>query len=238
MKKENKMSTKIYYAYRLRSTSGATILGKLQDAKKMALDVVRSDGDFLKMLHVQALSMAHKDLEEGSKTEKQWAERFVRDTEKGEFEDFYFGKSVERAANNPYRFLVSLDLRVSVFFRGPFTYLKFFPNNKVERDIVDNVVCTLNAEDYHYQNQTDPPEDVPYSQYQYRDKVWDELTKSTGGNYRGGFQFIIIDHFDLTQDLSRACWNREKDSKELYPGYAYQFDGLKKKEDANKTDVS
>lgn len=51
--------------------------------------------------------------------------------------------------------------------------------------------------DFHYQNQTDPPDDIAYEEYEQRRIIWDEILERSGG---------IPAYCGLVYD----CANREK----------------------------
>lgn len=75
-------------------------------------------------------------------------------------------------------------------------------------------------EDYHYQDQTDPPEGIRYQDFKKRGKKWDKLL-----DYRNAYahlpQFVILDEYCIRRLFQKHWFTGEKD---LYKDFAYKFD--------------
>ena len=62
----------------------------------------------------------------------------------------------------------------------------------VTRDNQKKAVRDIRGEDFHYQNQTDEPEDVTDEQWKERERVWDKLLPGSGNPSEHGFSFDLI----------------------------------------------
>jgi hypothetical protein len=79
------------------------------------------------------------------------------------------------------------------------------------------------AEDYHYQNQTDPPEDIPYAQFRKRGKVWDKVCLDDWNARRLSYDIISLregQSYESSIKLEQiivpevmAAWRGEEPSK-------------------------
>lgn len=222
------MSTKIYDAYRV--PKNIDILGLLRQAKSLVIDKVSGDKGFLHMCHILSVSEAISVSENKSGTEYEVAraERVVESGKKGEFDADWFYHFLSKDSINPSRSLVECKFECSVFYDDDYWYLKFFTNIGWQWSVMTEIEKELNLEDFSYQNKSDPPEDIPYDIYKARDDKWDELTKSSGGNYREGFSFTLFDAFEFKKLVTKNYYT----GKELYSHLAYKFDDvIKKKED-------
>jgi hypothetical protein len=57
------------------------------------------------------------------------------------------------------------------------------------------------SEDYHYQNQTDPPEDIPWAEFKRRGTMWEKIYLSNP------------DHRQLNYDVINLRWGQDFNSK-------------------------
>ena len=65
------------------------------------------------------------------------------------------------------------------------------------------------AEDFHYQNQSDQPEDISDEEWEYREKVWDDLLPGSGHLTDNGMVFQIVRpdhlfHYDNYRKIEQA----------------------------------
>lgn len=82
----------------------------------------------------------------------------------------------------PYRDTYSLDVAVAVYpYRGQVYLRTFTESASVVGKVLDFVPKMRGLEDYHYQNQTDHPEEVPAKDWDRRKRVWNGITKHQGG---------------------------------------------------------
>lgn len=68
---------------------------------------------------------------------------------------------------------------------------------------------------------------LSYRTYNAREKKWDELTKSSGGNYIDGFEYDLISPYLVRQLISQFYYT----GKSLYDHLAYKFDKVFFKEE-------
>lgn len=76
----------------------------------------------------------------------------------------------------------TLDVPVAVYPHNGQVYLRTFVESiSVVGSALDFVRTMPELEDYHYQNQTDKPDEVPTKEWKIRRRVWDEISKSQQG---------------------------------------------------------
>lgn len=207
------MSTKIFYAYRVPKT--IDILSFLNEMTDYHTDRIANDGELLELIHILALSDARKRDDFSAKTA-------LERNEEGRLFEFYIKEWLEENKNKSGHINIDVDFEVSVFYDNDYWYLKFFPNMGAEYDTIKHFEDRM--EDYHYQNSTGPPEDIPYEEYDARDKKWDELLEYSGGNYSKGLLYNIFTSEDFVDLLTKYHYTGEKD---LYKHLAYKFPQVK-----------
>jgi hypothetical protein len=65
------------------------------------------------------------------------------------------------------------------------------------------------AEDFHFQNQSDIPEDIDENEWAHREKIWDDLLPGVGNLMENGMLFQIVKaenlfHYDYYNKISSA----------------------------------
>jgi hypothetical protein len=214
------MSTKIYDAFRVKKSVDLREL--LDRMKSIARDTIAQDEDSLYLIH--ALSGV-KALQELKKGKNLTAEQAVKEMEEGTFAFSslrWIEECMQRADIDPMQNLMNVNLNMSIWFDRRYWYIKFFVNwMGCTQQMMNNIEDKCpELEDYHYQNQSDPPEGIPYHVFKKRDKKWEELTKPNS-NYRNMMQFTVFDHNDFAELVRKYWWKGEKD---LYKHLAYKFD--------------
>lgn len=207
------MSTKIFYAYRVPKSQD--ILSFLNEMTDYHTDRIANDGKLLELIHKLALSDARGRDDFSAKTA-------LDSNEKGQLFEFYVKGWLEENKNKNRYECIDVDFEVSVFYDNDYWYLKFFPNMGAEYDTIKHFEGRM--EDYHYQNSSDPPEDIPYEEYVARDEKWDELLKYSGGNYSKGLLYNIFTSDYFLDLLTKYHYTGEKN---LYKHLAYEFPQVK-----------
>lgn len=196
------MSTKIYDAYRIPksefpNTFIADVLKKFKDRTK---EFIMNDKDFLKSIHYHTLLWL-----EGVKEDEERVEQFID-------ADFpyttiysYLEECEQQKTHNP--FYMDIKLSCSVFEDKEYWYVKFFCNNRWQWNLLNEWEEEFDwFEDFHYQNQTDPPEDIPYEQFCERDEKWNELTGDED-SYVNGLQYVLMGAHQMYKMLTRSGWD-------------------------------
>jgi hypothetical protein len=221
------MSTKIYDAYRIPRDND--ILTLLKSIKEKCIKVVSNDSNLLKRVHISIMGEAIKSLSEDEKNHK--AKYFIDEHKRGYIDDLWVEETLDKFDKSPYKSRVSIGFLVSIFYDSDYWYLKFFANEVWQCEVLRSLEKDSILEDYHYQNQCDPPENVDYSEYESRSDKWDQLLKSSGGNYREGFQYTLFDAYEFRLLLTKNYYKGYKTKEELYSHLAYKFDGIENKDD-------
>lgn len=212
------MSTKIYSAYRI--PKSVDILKELKKAKNIATQFVADDSEYLKMLHALFMYNIAKKLEK--EPENEYLLSIKEENMKGEFHYHYYDFIIFLKENiyktNSTDF--STKFECAVFYDNDYWYIKFFPNENIQYKMLDEFEKQLNLEDYHYQNQTDVPTDISEEDYELRNNKWDELTKSSDGNYLDGFIYDIMSPEQIKNLITKYFYS----GKPLFDHLAYKFD--------------
>lgn len=214
------MSTKIYYAYRL--PKSVDVLKVLAQVRELSTTHIQNDAGYLEIIHAYSYSKAKEAFEnntEGS-VEYNKASWFLNKHKDGGICEYWIEDVLKVESQSLQRSPIDVKFECSVFYDKRYWYIKFFPNSNWMHKVLTKVETEIpKLEDYHYQNQSDPPEDIPYHLYQKRDKKWDELLGEEG-NYRSGFTYTLFDEYEFTKLLTRNYYT----GNPLYDHLAYKFD--------------
>lgn len=191
--------------------------------KAASVQALADDPEYPYLLHAFAVAKAAQRLEE--KPDDHRAKSVIEENDNNNFAFstlFWLEKCCQEAAIDHQQNLMAIEFSLSLWFDEDYWYIKFFVNWMGFNQKMMNAVLEAcpELEDFHYQNQTDPPEDIPYEEYEKREEMWDKLTEPNG-NYRNMLQYTVFDHNDLTELIRRHWWKGEKD---LYKHMAYKFD--------------
>ena len=218
------MSTKIYNAFRMkRSNDLRPFLDKL---KSIATDVISKDPNLLRIIHRCTIIDASNALkiyrEETNKYNQ--AKEVLAEAEKGEFSfwtNCWMLHFLKRAKIDTGQHPANVLFNISIWNDRRYYYVKFYVNMGVGTIIYSEILNKCpELEDYHYQDQSDPPEDIPYRSYKNRIKKWDQIM-GPRGNYRDMLEFTVFDENDFMDLLEKNYYTGEKD---LYKHLAYKFD--------------
>jgi hypothetical protein len=220
------MSTKIYDAYRV--PKNIDILKELEKIKEFSKESVALDGELLRMVHLyshlEATKWARLDenIDIGEiRVKLNSSKYFLEQHLKGYLDIFWITDVLQSLKSSVSRDIFDLNFACSVFYDTDYWYVKFFVNDGWQRRVLSRMEAELNLfEDFHYQNQSDPPDDISYTEFKQRDSKWDELLGQLG-TYRGGFQYTIFDEYDFKELLTENYYRGEND---LYKHLAYEFD--------------
>lgn len=213
------MSTKIFDAYRIKKSTD--ILNLLVKGKEIAATIIANSADLLHLIHANTTITALDAIK--NNPEDRRAKRVVELNEINDIDLWWIETQLEKAEKDPQYNPLDIYISCSIFYDRKYWYIKFYPNSKIQIQIVNKLVEEFGLEDYHYQNQTDPPENVPYKTYEARANKWDQLI-GTDGTYRNGFQFTLFDAREFTNLVSRYYYQGKKTKEELYSHLAYKFD--------------
>lgn len=224
------MSTKIYDAYRI--PKSVDILKVMDKIKKMSTTRVQNNIDLLKLIHSYSYLKAKEAVENNTTNSAEYnnGKWFLKSHESGIIDEFWVEDVLKQESDKLSKSIVDIKFECSVFYDKRYWYIKFFPNSNWMYKVLTEVEAEFpQLEDYHYQNQSDPPDNVPYHQFEKRDKKWDELL-GEDGNYRGGFTYTLFDEYEFRKLLTINYYKGETD---LYKHLAYKFD---RKFEKNETD--
>jgi len=71
-------------------------------------------------------------------------------------------------------------------------------------------------EDFHYQDQADPPDDIPEDVYNARRIIWERIFESSYRPSRAGMVYSLIDKFELMEIGKSIAAKRGMLNKEYY----------------------
>jgi len=191
------MSTKIYNGIRFKSKDIQEVTRQLTNLRKKAIELGNARvNDQLGLAIFVALSSKYK----------KWGVELTK----------------EKYQKNPRSFMMFLEWEIQECFRAQqrkrfepqFLFsVMLFPHSdgtlygyyldddhpEYRKLLLENI-----ADEFHYQNQSDPPEDIPYEEFEAREKVWDKILGSDTFNDRG-WEFSIVrpDHFQLDRDKAK-----------------------------------
>lgn len=225
------MSTKIYDAYRMEKSKVDDIIDLVNKWSKNATDFLTGYEDVHKQIHVGCFYWVTLN-NRGGVLEKK-IEQFNRDC------SWFIYPYLKESENSETRDLVytSIRLRVTIFQDDDYWYFKFFPDNRWCYKFLSVLENNTDLEDFHYQNQTDPPEGMGYDEdgyeeYQARDDKWEELCRGTN-DYSTGLIFDVMNAHKFRKLLTRYHFTGEKDLYKHLP-YDYSKELSEKKENESE----
>lgn len=177
------MSTKIYYAYRMKSEFLADFMMKLEDKRNEMYKEARK-----KVIEYLVLNKVDVSVDE------------------------FMLKHLKKRESIFYDLDLNTSLSISVQKDG-FTYIKLFGTQNGINELHDFFTSLLYVEDYHYQNQTDHPEDTTYEDFQKRGEKWDKITG--GSTYISMIPIQIIPDFILEPSNYMFKYEVEREIEKL-----------------------
>lgn len=213
------MSTKIYDAYRIKKSTD--ILSVLTKGKEIAKNIIANDWKLLYQIHALSMVEASRTIEKDP--EDHLAQRALKMNEDNNIDNWWLEKVMEKAEKDlSYNFL-DVYTTCSIFYDRKYWYIKFYPNYEFQYEMINKIVEESNLEDYHYQNQSDPPDGISYAKFNRRAKKWDKLL-APDDNFRNGFQFTLFDAKEFSKLMSKNYYQGKKTNEELYEHLVYKFD--------------
>lgn len=208
------MSSKIYDAFRV--SKKVDIKDLIDKMRSIAIDVVSNSYDYLYLIH----AMASKSAAEKKDTDKfaMSAYEEIINNEFGIFAEMWMFSMIKNAETSSEKNMLDCSLNAVCTFDEDYWYIKFFSNSNISREIL-NIIKELDLEDYHYQNQTDPPEDITDEEYSKRGKKWEELLPNSSSFNIFPFDINIFDCLKL----ERLIFDFQSGKKKLI----YKFDKKK-----------
>jgi len=213
------MSTKIYDAYRIKKSTD--ILSVLTKGKEIVKNIIANDWKLLYQIHALSMVEASRTIEKDP--EDHLAQRALKMNEDNNIDNWWLEKVMEKAEKDlSYNFL-DVYTTCSIFYDRKYWYIKFYPNYEFQYEMINKIVEESNLEDYHYQNQSDPPDGISYAKFNRRAKKWDKLL-APDDNFRNGFQFTLFDAKEFSKLMSKNYYQGKKTNEELYEHLVYKFD--------------
>lgn len=215
------MSTKIYDAYRLPKNND--ILKILKESKNIATDYIKNDFHYLKFIHTTIMLKVAKELQK--EPDNPFYKSIKEDNKKRNFDIYSVIDILERNVNSMNKLDYSTLFECSIFYDNDYWYIKFFPNENIHSKILKSLKKELKKygfEDFHYQDQTDIPENISNDEYENRIKKWEELLNEEG-DYMDGLKYEIFSPYSFKKLLSKYYYTGEKD---IYKHLAYKFDKI------------
>ena len=213
------MSTKIYDAFRL--PKGNDILKTLEKVREIFTEAVSKDETLLYCIHAVTTMEASIEFEKDPKNFI--AKEVIEGNKNNNIDSFWIERYLEKISMSMERKPEDISIKCSVFYDDSYWYIKYFINGNWAYEPMMEAAKITGMEDYHYQNQSDPPEDISYEEYESRIEVWDKLLGEEG-NYRNGFVYDIFDAYEFRKLLERNYYKGFKTNEELYSHLAYKFD--------------
>lgn len=174
------MSTKIWVAYKLKDPN--TLWDFVRDVKKQAITIVEK-----KLLGCEEWLLDSVDINsEEYKKELQLAIKFEREDPEKTARQNVIDKKMKKLYGESCASLYrdEFDFDVSINFRENKGDIYLIPNCDMQmRNVLDFLKDDERLEDFHYQNQTDPPDDIPYEEYQKRGEIWNEIDDRGWSNF-------------------------------------------------------
>lgn len=219
------MSTKIFEAYRIKKSEVDNIIDLVNQWREDCTEFMKGYEEVHKQIHTGCfywMTFNH----DGEELEKK-IDKFNEDPVFWEIQRYL--RESENSLTNDLVY-TSVRLRVSIFMDNDYWYFKFFPNDRWSYKFLSMLEAGYpELEDFHYQNQTDPPEDIPEDEYRARDEKWEELCRGTN-DYTTGLMFDIMDSTQFNRLLTKHYYTGEKDLYKHLP-YDYSKPLVFKKED-------
>jgi len=159
------MSTKIFYAYRIKNENLEKFLIYIHKLGNL----IKNDS-----LNKIAFEIASKKINYRDK-------------------NFLISHLTDR---NNISYTLDRSLTISILTsKDGYTYIKLFGHQGTLNYLEKKFEKIKYIEDYHYQNQTEPPEDIPQKEFNKRGKKWDKITG--GISYNTMLSIILVPDFIL-----------------------------------------
>lgn len=206
------MSIKIYDAFRV--SREKDIKGLIKQMRSIASDEVANSEDYLCSIHAIASADALKNKDNNEAAMRAYEE--VLENTFGLFIESWMLNLVKNAEKSLEKNILDCSLKAVCTFDDKYWYIKFFCNSGISRKMLNVISEKLELEDFHYQNQTDIPEEISQEEYDKRRDKWNELLTDLNLSFESfPFEIIIFD----SNKLERLLFEFNYNEKEL----AYKF---------------
>ena len=207
------MSTKIYDAFRINIK--ADIKEIINKMREIAINTIANDAEYLYMAHAVTSVMALEESENNKNAAAALEE--IQKNEFGLFTEMWMLDKIKQAETSREKNVLDCSLTAVATFDSDFWYIKFFSNSGFSNKILNKIIEEIKElEDFHYQNQSDPPEEIPEEEYNKRGQKWEELLPDYKPFNIFPFEVTIFDSARLEKLIFECKYNK----KEL----AYKFD--------------
>ena len=196
------MSTKLYNGVKFKSNKLGTVIRQLHSLKEESVKRVQDTfNDVNSANFITMVLLYMKCLRYGIKVENRLDfEKVLRDELRNTYSQFCF----------LYKF------SVVIFERKNKLYGVYFDNtHKNYKELFDKDI----AEDYHYQDQCDKPDDISNREWNFRKTVWNDIFDDISVLWipsEAGVRYTIVDEcdIDITEDTFKNIQDRIKKEKE------------------------
>lgn len=203
------MSTKVYNGIKFKSNKLSTVIRQLNSLKEESIKNVMDTFNNEKNPNFLRMCVLYREcLQKGEHLKNYWNfSRILKDKLRNPWSDygftFKFGVTIFERKNKLY----------GIYFDQ--TYLNY--NMLFDRDI---------AVDYHYQDQTDKPEDISNRDWYFREQVWEDIFEDISVLWipsEAGVVYDIVDEDNI--EITEELYERIKVKSEEF---------LKKKEESDE----
>jgi len=202
------MSTKIYNAYRVSKKTDLKEL--LKQMREIACDEASKDARFLKAVWRRCMQIVN-----ANPKSVDWKDDFKQEFGIYQFEKVFF----ESRRDNDER-IADGSIEPVIWFDSKWWYLKFHSNSLFARNVEKRISQIPGIEDYHFQDQTDAPENISSAEFKRRGKKWDTLLDEDD-SFSSFMTLPVFTAHQFTKLVQRQWYTGTKD---LYSHLAYQFD--------------
>lgn len=196
------MSTKLYTGIKFKSNKLGEVIRQLHSLKEEAVKRVQETFEDQNSPNFIRMCIFYMMLEgDGKKIENY----------------FHFERELKRKMREPYSD-IGFDFRfnVVIYERKNKLYGTYFDNTyKNYQKLFDNGI----AVDYHYQNQCDKPDEVSWRDWNFREKVWEDIFEDVSCLWiprEAGVTYDIVteDDIRLNKEIFEKVKNKCKELKE------------------------
>lgn len=175
------MSTKIYNSYKLKNKNDLWPL--VRDIRLQATENVKEKLIEIYKTYISSIDQTteefNKKLEEYRPIYKNYNEKQIIDIVCVVLADEFLKEAYKRNATSMYRSIFCFDASVGFRQNKGKIYLTYYADMNM-RNVFDFLVKDPRLEEYHYQNQTDPPDYIPEKDWKKRGREWDDLIDNGG----------------------------------------------------------
>lgn len=211
------MSIKLYDAYRVEKSKDIRKIAR--QMTDIAAKQLQGDRQYLKLIF---LTLFRKLKNPG--TFEEFIQFFPH-----ELSEKIKEATIETSRGN----IFNMNLEMAVSWDDDYWYVVFFPDDygrklhaEISKKMHDNPL-----EDYHYQNQTDPPDGVSEEEYEIRYDKWCALTDNSW-NFSTWLHYTVFG-YRAAERMFTKNYFEGKGEEELYAHLAYNF-GTEGREDLKR----